>query len=74
MDTYYWQARVQVLSPKSKPKGKEEFGLRAVSKSYGPVTGPVTGPVGKLFGNIESYPFHNQIHGLVPIEPYALVE
>ena len=27
----YWQARVQVLSPKSKPKEKEEFGLRAVS-------------------------------------------
>ena len=27
----YWQAQVQVPSPKSKPKGKEEFGLRAVS-------------------------------------------
>ena len=34
----------------------------------------VTGPVGKLFGNLESYPVHNQIHGLVPIELYALVK
>ena len=34
----------------------------------------VTGPVGKLFGNLESYPVHNQIHGLVPIELYALVQ
>ena len=33
----------------------------------------MTGPVGKLFGNLESYPVHNQIHGLVPIELYALV-
>ena len=33
----------------------------------------VTIPVGKLFGNLESYPVHNQIHGLVPIELYALV-
>ena len=34
----------------------------------------VTGPVGKLFGNLESYPVHNRIHGLVPIELYALVK
>ena len=34
----------------------------------------VTGPVGKLFGNLESYPVNNQIHGLVPIELYALVK
>ena len=27
----------------------------------------------KLSGNLESYPVHNQIHGLVPIELYALV-
>ena len=34
----------------------------------------VTGPVSKLFGNLVSYPVHNQIHGLVPIELYALVK
>ena len=34
----------------------------------------VTGPVGKLFGNLESYSVDNQIHGLVSIEPGALVE
>ena len=33
----------------------------------------VTGLVGKLFDNLKSYPVHNQIHGLVPIELYALV-
>ena len=33
----------------------------------------VTGPVGKLFGNLESYLVHNQNHGLVLIELYALV-
>ena len=33
----------------------------------------VTGPV-KLFGNLEAYPVHKQIHGLVPIELYALVD
>ena len=33
----------------------------------------VTGPVKQLFGNLESYSVHNQIHGLVPIELGALV-
>ena len=33
----------------------------------------VTGPVGKLIGNLESYPVHNQIHGLVLIESKSLV-
>ena len=33
----------------------------------------VTGPVGKHFGNLESYPVHNQIHGLVLIESKSLV-
>ena len=30
-------------------------------------------PVGKHFGNLESYPFHNQIHRLVLIESQSLV-
>ena len=34
----------------------------------------VTGPVGKHFGNLESYPVHNQIHGLVLIESKSLVK
>ena len=33
----------------------------------------MTGPVGKHFGNLESYPVHNQIHGLVLIESKSLV-
>ena len=47
--------------------------------SYWVLLGPIgyfwvlLGPVGKLFGNLESYSVHNQIHGLVPIELGALV-
>ena len=34
----------------------------------------VTAPIGKHFGNLESYPVHNQIHGLVLIEAKSLVK
>ena len=33
----------------------------------------VTSPFGKLFGNLESHPVHNQIHGLVLNESKSLV-
>ena len=33
----------------------------------------VTGPVGKHFGNLESYPVHNQINRVVLIESKSLV-
>ena len=76
------QVPVQSPSPKSQKvkhkKRKGNLASRLLLNSYGPQPHPTlvqvehyqrkkrvwsTGPV----GNLESYPVHNQIHGLVPI-------
>ena len=50
-----------------------DFQVKRYQKHFQRVWVVVTGPVGKHFGDLESYPVHNQIHGIVPIELYALV-